>query len=367
MARYTCPSCGQPYNGKRCRACRFENFSEEITHGLHTHHGEPLVVEEPKRQPIRQKNPFACDTATKKKHRFAPALIVLAVLFVLPWGISLVSGLISGIAQAVSDAIIPEPEPELPATAIPLLDTEQFQLLADFGEDGTCPNQFPVFLRNTSDQTLAVRAEDIVINGYAIQDGYLRCQARKGRTAAGDFSVSTQDLELAGIEQIQTLSLTLSVYDAQTYDDILPVQTVALSFVDPASYHQPISDQGQVLWDSDDLRLVFRGYLPSSYSQEVPDGDLIFHLENRRDTMAHVSLESASLNGQDIDLSFWCQLPAGTRAVDQIYLYPLEDLGITDWASVRSLQLTFQLTDGTWQTDPLTIGPVELDLEALHG
>ena len=28
MASYTCPSCGAPYSGKRCRSCNYEHFSE---------------------------------------------------------------------------------------------------------------------------------------------------------------------------------------------------------------------------------------------------------------------------------------------------------------------------------------------------
>ena len=43
MAKYICPSCGAPYNGKKCRNCAYESFSEEIAHNFHVHEGEPLV------------------------------------------------------------------------------------------------------------------------------------------------------------------------------------------------------------------------------------------------------------------------------------------------------------------------------------
>ena len=42
MARYVCPSCGSPFNGKKCKNCAYESFSEEITHRTHVHRGEPL-------------------------------------------------------------------------------------------------------------------------------------------------------------------------------------------------------------------------------------------------------------------------------------------------------------------------------------
>ena len=39
MARQLCPSCGKPYNGKKCGNCLYEHFTEEIAHGFHTHEG----------------------------------------------------------------------------------------------------------------------------------------------------------------------------------------------------------------------------------------------------------------------------------------------------------------------------------------
>ena len=52
-----CPCCGAPYNGKRCRECYYEPFTEEIAHGLHTHEGEPLIIEQPEDRPVRRSVP----------------------------------------------------------------------------------------------------------------------------------------------------------------------------------------------------------------------------------------------------------------------------------------------------------------------
>lgn len=60
MARSTCPSCGAPFNGKKCRSCLYETFNEEFAHGNHTHQGEPLVIDAPVRSPIPKQDPFDC-------------------------------------------------------------------------------------------------------------------------------------------------------------------------------------------------------------------------------------------------------------------------------------------------------------------
>ena len=69
MAKRLCPSCGRPYNGKKCSHCLYENFTEEIAHGFHTHEGEPLVIEDAERRPIPTKDPFDCDRKSKNDHR----------------------------------------------------------------------------------------------------------------------------------------------------------------------------------------------------------------------------------------------------------------------------------------------------------
>ena len=79
MAHYTCPSCGERYNGRLCRSCLYEHFTEEISHGNHTHEGEPLVIDAPVRKPIRRKDPFDCEKKTRKKHPMAGFVVLLAI------------------------------------------------------------------------------------------------------------------------------------------------------------------------------------------------------------------------------------------------------------------------------------------------
>ena len=69
MAKYICPSCGAPYNGKKCRNCAYESFSEEIAHNLHVHEGEPLVIHDTTRRPVPYKDPFDCPPSHPKKEK----------------------------------------------------------------------------------------------------------------------------------------------------------------------------------------------------------------------------------------------------------------------------------------------------------
>ena len=67
MPTYVCPSCGAPFNGKKCKNCAYESFTEEITHNLHVHKGEPLVVRDTGRRPVPYKDPFDCPPSPRKR------------------------------------------------------------------------------------------------------------------------------------------------------------------------------------------------------------------------------------------------------------------------------------------------------------
>ena len=69
MAKYICPSCGAPFNGKKCRNCAYESFSEEIAHNLHVHEGEPLVIHDTTRRPVPYKDPSTVPRPTEKKRK----------------------------------------------------------------------------------------------------------------------------------------------------------------------------------------------------------------------------------------------------------------------------------------------------------
>ena len=67
MSKYICPSCGAPFNGKKCKNCAYESFSEEVAHNLHVHEGEPLVIHDTARKTVPYHDPFDCPPKPKKQ------------------------------------------------------------------------------------------------------------------------------------------------------------------------------------------------------------------------------------------------------------------------------------------------------------
>lgn len=94
MEKYTCPSCGTVFRGKRCRSCGYEHFSEQTGHRYHTQREEPLVTDAPVPKPIPAQKPLGRDKKTRKMHPLVRFLILLYLLYsLLPllreWGLRL--------------------------------------------------------------------------------------------------------------------------------------------------------------------------------------------------------------------------------------------------------------------------------------
>lgn len=211
MAKYKCPSCGEVYNGRKCRSCLYEHFTEEIAHGNHTHEGEPLVIDAPVRKPLPRKNPFGCEKQTRKKNSTAVFVLLLAIVnFLMP-----VLGNLWNRLEATE-----RPAASITATPEPILQPENMVIFHQ--EDGitifTTPEQlahptkdFSLSVHNESDMAVTVSAGEIQINGIALPHAALVCKARPGEIGRGWLETDAKEWEAAGIQRIHTLSFDLGV------------------------------------------------------------------------------------------------------------------------------------------------------------
>lgn len=213
MARDTCPSCGAAYNGRRCRNCLYEPFSEEIAHGNHTHKGEPLVIGAPARKPVPQKDPFGCDKKSRKRHPLTGFILLLVIInSLLPlirnWGLELEAR-----EEAVHTvAIRPEPEPVMAPEDLVIFHQEAdvtiFTSVEDFSNFG---DGFCLYVEYAGSLPhVTVVAGDIQVNGCDMPFSGLVCKARSGEIGKGWLELDEEELEINSIENLQTLDFTLT-------------------------------------------------------------------------------------------------------------------------------------------------------------
>lgn len=211
MARYKCPSCGEVYNGKKCRNCLYEHFTEEIAHGNHTHEGEPLVIDAPVRKPLPRKNPFGCEPRTRKKNPTAVFVLLLAIVhFLMPVLGNLWNRLEA--AERPSASITAAPEPVLqPENMVIFHQEDGITIFTSLDQLIQPTKDFSLYVHNESDMAVTVSAGEIRINGIDLPHAALVCKARPGEIGKGWLQPDAVEWEASGIQQVHTLSFDLGV------------------------------------------------------------------------------------------------------------------------------------------------------------
>ena len=207
MARNICPSCGNPYNGKKCRNCLYEAFPDVPVRKSAVQTGTPLVTDPPsRRKQPRQK--------TSRRNPMARFVLLLTLIYaVMPmlrnWGLDLKAREHSARPAASIQA---EPEPVLSAEDMVILHqdsditifTSQDDLV-DFS-DGFC-----LYVQNDSSLNVTVSAGDIAIDGVPMPHSRLVCRAGANAIGKGWLELDPEDLKEAQIQEYRTLSLDLAV------------------------------------------------------------------------------------------------------------------------------------------------------------
>lgn len=360
MAHYKCPGCGMPYDGKKCRHCYYEHFSEEIAHGGHTHKGEPLVIRSATRKPIPRKDPFGCETKTKKKKnsRLPATLLALLIFFAEPV-IDLAGELLRELEDTVSAFTVAQPEPAMaiPEDTMILYQGDGLCVRTDWKYYDSFGNGLSLYLENYTDRDVTVTAREVAINGYLMEYASLYCRAGEDQTGWGKLYVEEEYLHLAGITDIRQISFRLELYDSDTYDTIDITPEFLLSS-DPEYVPVPNELGGMTILEQEGLRVSYLGYAANpDWPEEFELGKFLFHIEN--DT---ASYRQVMVTEGEPDIGLWCEVPPQTNAVAEAYLYGLQEQGIDSLEELPQLCFRLEVWDPEQQETVLLSEPITVSV-----
>lgn len=350
-----CPCCGAPYNGKRCRECYYEPFTEEIAHGMHTHEGEPLVIEEPEDRPVRRSVPTrqkGCKTYAGRRKKTMPKwlwpiLIVLAVMAIQYALYAAVSERVNSVSSLWSDdEDIWEPEtetvirPEDFHHQTVLYDRDGILAVADWRDGDAGKEEIPVYLRNDSDRDVMLMSAMDNVNGYMTQYRLLFSEVKAGQEEMTSIWVSDTELEGGNIEKIGKISFRLEVTDDNDYS--LLDTTPPITLYADKNIVQPVESGGTTVLEGADVTLTYTG--------SEGDDALWFRVENRSGRNIWLYTMDTYVNGESSDLFLFDELAPDTWGKCRIWLGDADIKGIQD---ITSLELVLGILDH--DTDELLV------------
>lgn len=358
MKRYQCPCCGALYNGRRCRECFYEPFTEEISHGLHTHEGEPLVISEPvpktgHRNITSQRRGCGAYSGRRKKTESKWFWPIFAVLIVIVTQ-RMLSGTMSGSVRNTPDLTVPDfafqleepepetmPQPEDSRWETVLYDKGGVQVMADWRDGDPGSDMIPIYVRNDSKRDIYITSRRESINGYMAGSSFIFCEVDAGQEATSFVSVSDFDLMRGNIETIAELSFYLEVIDSYELTAIDEGQQITLYAGVDADFVQPVDDSGTLIYQWPGVKVTYTGW----EGESCEDGILCFRIENATEHFIQVFTPEVYVNGELSDLYLCGELTPGARCDSEIWLYPLSDMGMEDIRDITSLEIVVIIWD----------------------
>ena len=169
------------------------------------------------------------------------------------------------------------------------------------------------------------------------------------------MSIMSSELEQSGIDTLAELQFYLQIQDPETWETAATSELLTLT-TSAAPYEQPVDDSGDVLYDSNGIRIICKGL-----KQDIIwDGTVVFYMENNSGKAVSIYAENVSVNGFMQDVGLWSDLRDGTKLIDGMSMIDLSDLEIESIDEIKNIEFNLRVVDAeTWEdivtTDVLTL------------
>lgn len=381
MDRNRCPACGSRYNGRKCSACLYVPMKDDMAfernnrgvefpreHSPRTHRSLGIVAVV---AALATFLPLAANVALNAVEGVRqvmtpepePQALVLPDIEIPDIAITEIE-----IPDALSDFVVTDSDPysqsaenavQMPVEGTVLYDADDVLIVADWREGEPFPGDLPVYIQNASRNDISVTNNNAYINGYLMESAVVFSEVQAGQTVCDYLWQDIEGMRSAGIETVAQMIFRLEILDMDTYTFLEESDEIALEFEVPGDFVQPVNDSGQVLLDEGGVKVVCQGY----GSVNGWNNTVQFFFENQTDRDIVFAMSGMYLNGKYVDCINYMTLPAGTRAVNDMFLFfYLEEQGVRDRSDVRSLEVKLAVQDGESYAIVYDLGCVGLDL-----
>ena len=113
-----------------------------------------------------------------------------------------------------------------------IIDSDNIQIYCTGNAHMNYSNDFcieVVFVNNT-DKELGISIDHITINGWEVNSYVVFTPIKAGRKAKEEIELKYQDANLSSYKQIEDIALSISTYDANTYESLKEFDEVILHF-----------------------------------------------------------------------------------------------------------------------------------------
>ena len=156
-----------------------------------------------------------------------------------------------------------------------LYDVDGVKVTATGYEEGWTGPEIKILVENNSDKNVLITSDSVSVNGYMMPFAALYAEVAAGKKANETLSLMSSELDRSGIDVLAELQFYLQIQNPETWETVATSELVTLT-TSAAPYEQPVDDSGDVLFDSNGIRIICKGL-----KQDIIwDGTVVFYMEN---------------------------------------------------------------------------------------
>lgn len=218
--------------------------------------------------------------------------------------------------------------------------------LESFEDHGTFGPGLNVLVENDSERSIVVKSYQASINGLMVKSVFESYLSR-GKKVRGAIEFEQWHLDASGISVIKDIEFILTVFDADSWDELVRSDVIQVTTRADPSYKQTYDDSGVVVMEEDGFKIVMKKVSnDDSYYGE----DIYVYIENNSDQDAVVELNSMSVNGFEVDTNFAPEVLAGKKAFEKLGFSQMSANG-DDIETANQIEISFHISQLIgWET-----------------
>lgn len=211
-----------------------------------------------------------------------------------------------------------------------------------------------LLITNGSNQNITVQARNTAVNGYMI-DSTLSSDVVAGKKANASLTFMRTDLEKCSVGTIADIEFSLHIFDPGSFDTLYDSEIITLKTDSAEGYSQVYDDSGEVLYDSNGIKIVFKGLVTGD---SIFGPQLMIYTENNTDQTITIQARNTSVNGYMIEPTLSTEMTPANKAISGITFFEsqLEENQITKFETVEtSFHIFNENFDTIVDTEPIMI------------
>lgn len=255
-----------------------------------------------------------------------------------------------------ADNVVDVNDAEITIAETVLYDTDGIKVTATGYEDGWMGPEIKVLVENDSTKNVLVTVDALSANGYMMPSASLYAEVAAGKKANESLSIMSSELDQSGIEVLAELQFYIQISDTETWETLTTSDLLTLT-TSAAPYEQSVDDSGDVLYDSNGIRIICKGLKQDL----IWDGTVVFFMENNSDKEISIYAENVSVNGFMQDVGLWSDLRLNTKLIDGMSLIDLSDLEIENIDQIENIEFNLRIVDANSWNDIAITDSIVLD------